>query len=58
MAMKPENLAKLDGLPLAIGSVGVVTLLTLWVAVATPDWIQGAAASSKVLPARHPQEGT
>ena len=55
--MKPENLAKLDGLPLAIGSVGVVTLLTLWVAVATPDWVQGAAASSKVLPARHSQEG-
>ena len=55
--MKPENLAKLDGLPLAIGSVGVVTLLTLWAAVATPDWVQGAAASSKVLPARHSQEG-
>ena len=33
--MKPENLAKLDGLPLAIGSVGwCVTLLTLWVAIA------------------------
>eukprot|EP00964_Phaeocystis_antarctica_P088812 scaffold56539_cov67-Phaeocystis_antarctica.AAC.1 len=43
LGLKPENLAKLNGLPLVMGSVGVVTLLTMWVAVATPGWIQGTA---------------
>ena len=61
LGLKPENLAKLNGLPLFMGSAGAVTLLTMWIAVATPGWTQGTKASSKcrqlVTPRKWPTHG-
>jgi hypothetical protein len=57
LGLKQENLAKLNGLPLVMGGVGVFTLLTIWAAVATPGWIQGTAASSKCRPLGTPRKG-
>ena len=55
--LKPENLAKLNGLPLVMGSAGAVALLTMWIAVATPGWIQGTKASSKCRQLVTPRKG-
>ena len=41
VGMTPEDLAKLNMLPLVTGIVGVFVIIIMWGAVVTPAWIKG-----------------
>jgi hypothetical protein len=43
VGMTPEDLAKLNMLPLITGIVGVFVIIIMWGAVMTPAWIKGTA---------------
>ena len=43
VGMTPEDLAKLNMLPLVTGIVGVFVIIIMWGAVMTPAWIKGTA---------------
>merc|ERR1711935_489547 len=43
VGMTPEDLAKLNMLPLITGIAGVFVIIIMWGAVVTPAWVQGTA---------------
>ena len=43
VGMTPEDLAKLNMLPLITGIAGVFVIIIMWAAVVTPAWVTGTA---------------